>query len=223
MRQCPGGYVYHVLNRANGRAALFRKPGDYAAFLRVLADTQERLPLRLLAYCLMPNHWHLLVWPDADDQVSSFLHYLTLTHTQRWLTHYHCVGTGHLYQGRFKSFPAESDDHLLTVWRYVERNALRAGLVERAEEWVWGSAWLRLHPEMQTGVALAEGPLALPGKWLEWVNAPLTAGELRAVRECVRRGRPYGGEGWVHATAERLHLEATLRPRGRPRKKRPAG
>ncbi len=130
-RSCPGGYVYHVLNRANARATLFRKDADYAAFLRVLVETQQRAPLRLLSYCLMPNHWHLVVWPQEDHQVSPFLHWLTLTHTQRWLAHYHCVGSGHLYQARFKSFPVECDDHLLILCRYVARNALRAGLVQR--------------------------------------------------------------------------------------------
>lgn len=133
-RCCAGGYIYHVLNRANPRATLFAKEQDYAAFLRVLTEAQQRQPLRLLAYCLMPNHWHLVLWPEEDGQLSSFLHWLTLSHTQRWLTHYHSVGSGHLYQERFKSFPVCEDEHLLTVGRYVERNALRAGLVSRAEE-----------------------------------------------------------------------------------------
>jgi putative transposase len=97
--------------------------------------------MRLLSYCLMPNHWHLVLWPRADGELSDFGHWLTLTHTQRWHAHYHNVGTGHLYQGRFKSFPVARDEHFLQLCRYVERNPLRAGLVRRAEAWQWGSLW----------------------------------------------------------------------------------
>ena len=104
-----------------------------------MALALEKHPIRLLAFCLMPNHWHMVLWPEQDDQLTAFLRWLTHTHTQRWHAHHHTAGTGHLYQGRFKSFPIEQDDHLLTVLRYAERNPLRAGLVSRAERWRWSS------------------------------------------------------------------------------------
>src|SRR2546425_12971337 len=144
-RCAPGGYVYHALNRAVARRALFRKPADYAAFERVLAAAQARHPTRILAYCLMPNHWHFVLWPEADDELTRFLRWLTHTHTMRWHAHYHTSGTGHLYQGRFKAFPIEADEHLYTVLRYVERNPQRANLVRRAESWRWGGLWRRRH------------------------------------------------------------------------------
>ena len=122
LRVTAGDTVYHVLNRANGRQALFDDEGDYAAFERVLAEAQQRLPMRLLAYCLMPNHWHRVLWPFGDGDLSRFLAWLT--HTQRWHADRHTTGSGHLYQGRFKSFLVQTDAHLLTVCRYVERNAL---------------------------------------------------------------------------------------------------
>ena len=101
-----GGYVYHVLNRSNGRAPIFLKNGDYEAFLRIAAQALDHVPgMRLLSYCLMPNHWHLVLWPRADGELSDFVHWLTLTHTQRWHAHYRDVGTGHLYQGRYKKAP----------------------------------------------------------------------------------------------------------------------
>jgi len=131
-RAASGGYVYHVLNRAVGRATLFDKPTDYLAFAKVLRQAQDWLPVRLLAYCVLPNHWHLVLWPAHDGDLSEHLRWLTVTHTQRWHAHRHTAGTGPLYQGRFKSFPVQEDDHLLTVCRYVERNALRAGLLARA-------------------------------------------------------------------------------------------
>src|SRR6516164_6532214 len=142
-RAIEGGLAYHVLNRANARLPLFRKEADYAAFERVLEEALQREPLRVLGYCLMPNHWHLVVWPNAgaDRQVSEFMRWLTVTHTQRWHAHRHTAGTGHLYQGRFKSFPIQADEHLYTVLRYVERNPVRADLVRRAEEWRWSSLW----------------------------------------------------------------------------------
>jgi REP-associated tyrosine transposase len=138
-RQTPGGYVYHALNRAVVRLPLFKKDRDYEAFFRVLDEALDRHPIRILGYCVMPNHWHLVLWPKRDDDMTAFLRWLTHTHTMRWHAHYHTVGTGHLYQGRFKSFPVEQDDHLYTLLRYVERNALRAGLVRRAEDWHWSS------------------------------------------------------------------------------------
>ena len=218
-RAALGGYVYHVLNRANGRLPIFQKDGDYEAFERILAEALEHVPgMRLLAYCRMPNHWHLVVWPRDDGELSDFGHWLTLTHTQRWHAHYHDVGTGHLYQGRFKSFPIAQDEHFLTVCRYVERNALRAGLVHRAEAWRWGSLWQRQQSERAGTLLLSPWPIAEPPHWLKEVNRAQTEAELEAVRQSVRRGRPYGDEGWAKRVAQRLRLESTLRPRGRPRK-----
>src|SRR5436189_3540964 len=128
-RIAPGGFVYHVLNRSVARLPLFETDDDYRAFLRVLAEAQTRHPTRLLGYCLMPNHWHLVLWPRADGDLSRFMHWLTMTHTQRWRHHRRLVGLGPLYQGRFKSFPVQTDAHLLVLLRYVERNPLRANLV----------------------------------------------------------------------------------------------
>src|SRR5262245_49854312 len=145
LRFADGGFVYHALNRAAGRATLFEKPGDFAAFEETLRQAKERLPVRLLAYCVMPNHWHLVVWPQRDGDLSQYLRWVTVTHTQRWHAHHHTAGTGPLYQGRFKSFPVQQDEHLLSVCRYVERNPLRAKLAKRAENWRWSSLWQRLH------------------------------------------------------------------------------
>jgi len=94
---------------------LFEKDGDYQAFERVLAEALHKFPMRLLAFCLMPNHWHLVLWPHDDGDLSTFVQWLTVTHSVRWHTHYHTAGTGHIYQNRFKSFPIEGDDHLYTV------------------------------------------------------------------------------------------------------------
>jgi putative transposase len=218
-----GGLAYHVINRGVGRMDLFEDEGDYAAFERVMAEAQQREPTRLLGYCLMPNHWHLVVWPRADGELSEWMRWLTVTHTQRWHAHHHSAGTGPIYQGRFKSFPIQEDGHLLTVLRYVERNALRAGLVDRAEAWRWGSLWrwVNRRRRLDDVPPLSDWPTASggrPHRWIQQVNQPQTQAELEALRQSVQRGRPYGDTGWVNRMATRLELGSTLRPRGRPRK-----
>jgi putative transposase len=210
--------VYHVLNRANGRSKIFKDQADYEAFDKVLAEAVARTEMRLLAYCVLPNHWHMIVWPRENAALSQFAGWLTLTHTQRWHARRRSAGSGHVYQGRFKSFPVQDDEHFYTVARYVERNALRANLVHRAEEWPWGSLhrWLRGSAEHQE--LLAAWPSPRKPNWVDRVNAPQTEAELRALRRSIERGSPFGDQAWTDQAVRRLGLESTLRPRGRPRK-----
>ena len=219
-RNLVGGYVYHVLNRANGRLRLFRKEADFSAFEEIVAQAHARVPLRILGYVVMSNHWHFLVWPRRGQaqQVSDFFRWLGITHANRWHAHHGTAGTGHVYQGRFKSFPVATDDHLLAVLRYVERNPLRAGLVERAEDWRWGSLYRRLHGTAEERAFLCEPPVPLGRRWAAYVNRPQNEAELQAIAESIRRGRPYGSDSWQAKVAKQLHLESTFRPRGRPRK-----
>ena len=202
------------------RTTLLRKDGDFDAFERVILEATAKHPIRLLGYCLMPTHWHFVLWPKGDEDMTRFLRWLTHTHTQRWHAHYHRTGTGHVYQGRFKSFPVQKDDHYYTLLRYVERNALRARLVRRAEDWRWSSLY---HRQQGSGDALCRllhaGPLPLPEDWLEFVNEPQTEAELEALRRSVNRGQPYGTEDWQMRIAKELNLEHTFRKPGRPKKK----
>lgn len=213
-RAAAGGLCYHVLNRGNARAAIFHKGGDYRAFLKVLAEVARAVALRPLAYCLMPNHFHLVAWPEGDGDLGRSLHRLLTAHVRRYHAHYH--SSGHVWQGRFKAFPVQEDEHLLTVVRYVERNPLRAGLVGRAEDWPWSSLYGRARGEPAD--FLTPGPVPGGAGWVEAVNAPQTEAEEEALRRSAARGSPFGGEAWVHETADRLDLGSTLRPRGRPRK-----
>jgi putative transposase len=219
-----GGYPYHVLNRANGRLRLFKKDADFAAFEQVVAEAYDRVPLRVLAYVLMGNHWHFVVWPrrGQEGQVSDFFRWLSVTHSQRFHAHHGTAGMGHVYQGRFKSFPIAADEHLLAVLRYVERNPLRAGLVSRAEAWRWGSLYRRTQGTADEQALLTESPVSLGRLWLKHVNQPQTDAELADIRRCVTRGQPFGSEAWRTKVARKLGLEHTFRPRGRPRKKPPA-
>jgi len=181
--------LFHVLNRGVGRMQIFRTEEDYDAFQRVIEETLRVAPIRVCAYCWMPNHWHFVLWPERDGDLSTFMQRMANMHTQRWQRAKLRVGYGHLYQGRFKSFPIENDEHFYCVARYVERNALRA-------EW----------------------PLPEPSDWIEQVNMPQTEAELESVRRCVRRGSPYGDVAWAEQAAEQLGLQSTLRRRGRPHK-----
>ena len=217
-RVAPGGMVFHVLNRAVARLPLFEKDGDYAAFETVMAEAMQKHPTRLLGYQVMPNHWHMLIWPRKEGELTAFVRWLTHTHTMRWHAHFGTSGTGHLYQGRFKSFPVETDEHFYTVMRYVERNALRANLVTRAEDWRWSSLWRRQRGNRAQKSLLHAWPVSRPRNWLETVNRPLTEAELKAIRRSVRRGCPFGKSQWQVRTANKLGLEWTMRPRGRPRK-----
>ncbi len=216
-RYAPGGMVFHVLNRAALRRNLFECDADFAAFERILWETLRACPMRIVAYCLMSNHWHMVLWPERDDDLPSFMQRLTNTHVKRWKEHRHEVGLGPLYQGRYKSFPVQADDYFYQVVRYVERNPLRANLVPRAEEWRWSSLVAPAHSNAPAPL-LADWPLPKPAHWLDYVNSVQTEGELSALRECVQRGTPYGNLDWINTTSERLHLNSTLHSPGRPRR-----
>ena len=216
-RLAAGDLAYHVLNRRVGRLPLFEKPADYVAFEKILAEAHAQTTIRIVAYCLMPNHWHLLLWPRQDGELSELLRWITVTHTQRWHAHRHTAGTGPVYQGRFRSFPIQTDEHFLTVARYVERNALRAQLVKQAENWQWSSLWRRDQGKSELTVWLSDWPVERPRNWVTYVNHAQSASELETLRLSVQRGRPFGEAAWVKRMAKRFGMESTLRPRGRPK------
>ncbi len=213
-RASVGGICYHAINRGNAQATVFHEPSDYEAFVELIDRACQRLQMRVLAYCLMPNHFHLSLWPVADGDLSRWMQWLLTSHVRRH--HRRHDTSGHIWQGRFKAFPAQSDAHLLTVLRYVERNPLRAKLVVRAEDWPWSSLrWLR---DKRPPSFLDAGPVPRPRNWVQLVNQPQTEQELAALRRSVNRCAPFGNEPWTRRIAKKLGLEASLRPRGRPRK-----
>ncbi|NNC64602.1 MAG: transposase [Gammaproteobacteria bacterium] len=210
-RASVGGICYHVINRGNRRAIVFHGAPEYRAFTTLMKRACDRLPMRVVGYCLMPNHFHLVLWPYGDGDLSRWMQWLLTSHVRR----FHKInGTdGRVWQGRFKAFPIEQDEHLLTVLRYVERNPLRAGLVQRAEQWPWSSIEWRGASKTQLHM-----PVPLPNDWLEFVNCPQTPAELESLRRCVNRGRPFGSSSWQARIAAELGLEDSLRPIGRPPK-----
>jgi putative transposase len=213
-RDGTAGLIFHVLNRAAKRAVLFDSDSDYAAFERLLQDAVERNRIALFAYCIMPNHWHFVLTPTADGALSRFMHWLTTTHARRWQDARGLAGLGAVYQGRFKAIPIGDDRHFLWVCRYVERNPLRASLVERAEDWRWSSL---VHGHDEEPTWLARWPVARPPRWASQVNTPQSEAEVQAFRHAVQQGNPFGTDEWKQEVDELLGA-SPRRPRGRPRK-----
>jgi putative transposase len=218
-RKLPDDRIYHVLNRGNCRMRIFHKRGDFEAFLKLLEEGRRRSGVRILGYCLMDNHWHLVLWPKRGRDLSSFLQWVSTTHVRRWREHRGNDGEGHLYQGRYKSFLVQEDAHFLTVMKYVESNPLRAKMVRRAEDWPWsslggaaGSSGVR--------VQLEEWPVDRPRNWAAAVNEQMEHGVVEKLRVSVKRGRPYGEEQWMKRMVSKLGLETSMREPWRPRKKR---
>jgi putative transposase len=209
--------VYHAWNRANFRSALFKKPAHYQDFLALVEESVLFVPMRILAYCLMPNHWHLVLYPRANGDLGKFLQRITLTHTQRYHALTRTVGHGHLYQGRYKSLPVERDKHFLALVRYVERNAKRAGLVRKAEDWPWSSAHVRLYGKKEEKKLLSPWPVPEPRDYRRWLNRSQPREEVENIRYAIKRSRPYGSERWVSKAVAKFGLESTMRKPGRPK------
>ena len=222
LRPIADGLIYHVINRGNNRQNVFRKAADFQAFLQALADLKVRKPFELYGYCLMSNHFHLLLRPTGAS-ISRIVQSLLVSHTQRYHKHYR--SGGHVWQGRFKSPVIQNDEHALNVLRYIEANPLRAELVSRVEDYAWtsyhahgsGQANELLDP-LITYEELSPYPTVRQRKWAEKVHLPMDERTAAAIRRSSATGLPYGGGAWVKRLANRLDLDLTIRPRGRPHK-----
>ena len=202
-----GGCAYHVINRGNDRTTVFNKTQDYEAFLSLLIEAKKRHRVKMFGFCLMPNHFHLVVEPAHQTALSQFMQWLLTSHVRRYHRHY--ATSGHIWQGRFKSFPIQRDEHLITVLRYVLQNPIRAGLSSTAQEWSWSS----LRKPRLTDPC----PIDDEDQWSEQLGELLRGDQLAIVRECLNRQRPFGKPDWQAQMAAMFGLGSTLRPRGRLR------
>ena len=210
--------IYHVINRANARLPIFFNEKDYLLFDSILVEGKTKFDMRILAYCLMPNHFHLVLWPMEDGDLQRFMQWVTLTHTQRWHSQNKTIGTGHLYQGRYKSFLIQKDNHLLSAIRYVERNPLRAKLVTKAENWDHSSLHKRLFCSSEEKELLCKWPIEEPDNYLDFVNIPMTPEEENSIRYSVNRGKPFGTDDWSIKMIHKYDLHSSVRSRGRQTK-----
>ena len=213
-----GQEVYHILNRANARVQIFDNDKDYLDFEKILQEAVERFDMRLLAYCIMPNHWHLVVYPKQDGDLSKFMGWLSNTHTRRWHATKNTTGQGHLYQGRYKSFICQQDDHFITLMRYVERNAKKANLCKLAQDWKWSSIWRRENGSADQKKILSDWPVDVQENYLELVNQALETDKEKIIDTTIEKGNPYGDSDWMAKVVKKFGLEQTLRGVGRPRK-----
>lgn len=200
------GYAYHIINRGNGGATIFNNTGDYQVFLDLLCEAKSKFAVKVFGFCLMPNHFHLVLQPETVMTLSTFMQWWLTSHVRRY--HRRRGSSGHVWQGRFKSFPIQQDGHFLTVLRYILCNPIRAGIVERVNQWPWSSLTHR--------TILDPWPVPCPSDWDRWLNEPLLDRELGRLRTSVNRQRPFGAAEWQTQTVTTLGLESTLRDRGRP-------
>ena len=216
-RCIPADFVVHVVNRTVARVRIFLDARDYEAFESVLASGVRRLRTRLLAFCVMPNHFHLVLWSRTDTDISRLLAWVTSLHAQKWHADHETTGTGHVYQGRFRSSLVQAERHLLNVIAYVERNAARAKLVSDAADWRFGSLWHRLNDGSRLGGLLHAWPIPMPNDWRAFVARPESPETLEAIRRAAQAQHPLGSEEWRARVAKALGRRK--RARGRPRKK----
>lgn len=212
------GEIYHVINRANARMKIFDTDKDYQLFEEVLKEAKDKINVDIYSYCVMPNHWHLVISPKDDGDLSKFMAWFTMTHTQRWHVMHKSVGSGHLYQGRYKSFLIQKERYFIQVCRYVERNPVRSKLVRKAEDWKWGSLWKREKGNVEQQKLLNSWPTIIPENYLKWVNENESTESLQLLRGSVNKGVPYGKMVWVEKVIDKYKLGSTLRNPGRPRK-----
>ena len=217
-RNSQGGYVYHVIGRGLKPKPIFRSEVDYQDFDTTLAQAIERFEPRLLGYCVLPKHWHLVLTPRKDGDLSKMMAWLTTTHSARWHTKPRRAGTGGLYERRFRSFPVQDDAALLDILRFVESHPLRAGLVASIQDWKWSSASRRVKTTEGSMPQLSLPPLPFPPDWHDQLSLEIPSEILEKIEHCIQRSCPFGEPKWVEKTAIRLNLESTLRPRGRPKK-----
>jgi len=208
------GQIYHVINRGNCKQNVFHKDQDFRSFLELIKPGKEQFHIDIYAYCLMPNHFHFVLSPHNGDNLSKWMQWIMTCHVRRYHKHYKT--TGHIWQGRFKSFLIQKDNHLLNVLRYVEANPMRAGLTPFSRNWIWSSLSERIGEKYDK--IIDNVPIELPIDWEEFVNNPITDKELESINQSVNRQSPYGNPQWQKKMCQQYSLEHTLRQRGRPKK-----
>ena len=213
-----GNEIYHCLNRGVGKQTIFHNDADYRLFEKILQEVVDVTDMRILAYSLMPNHFHLVLHPQNDGDLSEFMKRLTVTHTQRYRFATDTVGEGPVYQGRFKSFIIQDDEHLFTVLRYVERNPLTAKLVDDPLAWKYGSVYRRYRGTDKEKQLLTSWLDKEPENYIEILTQPITPKEIERIKQSEKKGVPYGDDEYLLNVVEKYGLHSVLREKGRPKK-----
>ncbi len=183
--------IYHVILRANAKIKIFNSEEDYLLFEYTFIQAIDRFDMRIYVFEIMPTHIHLAPSPLRDGDLSKFMHWLTMTFTQRYHKKYGTTGTGHLFQGRYKSFIVKDEKYLLQLFVYIERNAFKANLVQSAEDWRWSSLWIRLKGNKFKKKMLAPWPIDIPDNYLNILNSPLIINPDELWIKKAKIGRPF--------------------------------
>ncbi len=207
--------IYHIINRGNRREAVFHDKYDYERFLKLLLDSKEKYSINIYAYCLMPNHFHLVIYTHYSDNLSKALHWISSSYVRYYNKKYKI--SGHLWQGRYKSFIVEQDSYLITLLKYVEANPKRAKIVKECEKYQYSSAYKRVN-NIQDQL-LGELPIDIPTDWSRYINDKEDKTDLDFIRNSIERQSPLGDELWQYNIVKKYGLESTLNPIGRPRRK----
>ena len=213
-RNVVDGFFYHVLNRGNRKQKVFHKDLDYRAFIELMEKAKEKVPMRIYAYCLMPNHYHFLLSPQKAEYLSQWMHWLKTVHASRY--HHHYETCGHIWQSRFKNIPVQDDEHLISILRYVEGNPVRSSLVRSAQEWPWSSHLYSLGKN--SSLLLDAPPLQFPSDWGEFVNHTMQARDLGELREAVAHNLPFGDKDWKREISAKYGIKSYKKKPGRPKK-----
>lgn len=215
-RMSAGDTIYHCMNRSNGRIKIFNNDKDYQFFEYLLEEGKDLIGMRILSYVVMPNHWHMLLYPVNDGDLGKFLHWVTTSHVRYHRTKTKTIGHGHLYQGTYKSFPVETGRYAETLFWYIERNPLKAGLVDKAEKWKWSSLWRREFGTEKQKKLLSDTVVELPDDYLDTINLYEDKKEIEKIEKSIKKGTPIGSVEWIDEVAVKYNIEHTLRKRGRP-------
>lgn len=206
--------IYHIINRGNRREAVFHDNYDYEKFLKLLIESKEKYAIKIYAYCLMPNHFHLVIYTKYADSLSQAMHWISSSYVRYYNKRYNI--SGHLWQGRYKSFIVQEDSYLLVLLKYVEANPKRARIVKDCIDYKYSSANNRI--KNNENLITDEVPILLPADWYTYINSDEKITDIESIRNCITRQAPLGDKNWKYMVSKKYNLESTMNPRGRPKK-----
>lgn len=199
------GNYYHVLNRTNARVIISFTDCEYKLLEHIIEEACMFFDIHILAYCIMPNHFHFVVFTQQEGELGTVFKWITQTHTQRWHKKRNTIGTGSLYQGRFKSFPIQEDQYLFNVIRYVERNPLTANLVSNPLNWKYSSLYRRHKGTEKDRNILQPIDNLLPKNYIKHLMTPISKKELDGFKKAINQNQAFGDDTYREAWRQKLH------------------
>ncbi|PHR53871.1 MAG: transposase [Arcobacter sp.] len=205
--------IYHIINRGNRREKIFHDEYDFTKILELFSKAKDRFRIKIYAYCLMDNHYHLVLYTEYGKSLSECMQWIGTSYVRYYNKRYKT--SGHLWQGRYKSFIVQKESYFISLIKYVEANPLRANIVKDASEYKYSSLIQRDRKEQNLLDAL---PVEIPSNWIDFVNDVEKESDIEIIRNSINRQAPLGEQGWQEIMCERYGIESSIRARGRPKK-----